>query len=185
MVRPKLITFFCIALFIIGALQFVGSVGAIMIGSGIGPEKIFSRDEHVEVPMEEMEAEVPSVQGEEQSSGTDRVVPEHIIPAGKYGLLISFAFIVSMVGLWKMKKWGVYAFSAVSAGNIGTVLVWRPEWLVQQGQNSAGDWMSLLLPILYFAVVLPYWKQLDQKIEVKQEKLDALLEQNPLLKLWR
>ncbi len=177
--RPKLITFFCIALFIIGALQFVGSVGAIMIGNGIGPEKIFNRDEHVQVPVED---EAASVRQGDQGGAPTRVVPEHIIPAGKYGLLMNLAFLISLVGLWKMKKWGVYAFGVASVVNIWTMLVWRPEWLMQS-QSPAGAWMSLLLPIIYFAVVLPYWKQLDMKLERKEAGADE--EQNPLLKLWR
>lgn len=182
--RPKLITFFCIVLFAVGGLQFAGSLGAIIVGSGFGPDKIFARDKDFEVPVDEMESEVPTIQQEGQASSAETAAPpEHVIPAGKYGLLISFIFIISLVGLWKMKKWGAYSFGAVSAVNIGTMLVWKPEWVIQS-QSSASVWMSLLLSIIYCAVVLPYWKQMNLKIEPKPKQVSELVQKNPILKLW-
>ncbi|VAX07230.1 hypothetical protein MNBD_GAMMA26-1088 [hydrothermal vent metagenome] len=155
--RPKSITFLCITLFLLGGLQFVGSLGGIMIGNGLGPEKIFRSTSKYEIPTKyliDAEPEIPVA----AEPGLITEVPEHIIPAAQYGLLVSFFLIISVIMLWKMKKSGVYIFVAISAGNIVMQVLWQPKWLIQ---SQYGIWFSLVILAITLLVVLPHWKQLS------------------------
>ena len=170
MVRPKLITFLCVILFLIGTVQFVGSLGGIIVGNGIGPEKIFDRTSKYEVPDEDLidtQSEIPAVIEPGQQEQTTTEVPEHIIPAAKYGLLVSFMLLVSVVKLWQMQKSGVYIFTAVSAGNIVTQSIWKPEWLIQ---SQSGIWFSILLAAITLLIVLPHWKKLSLPESQREKK---------------
>lgn len=173
--RPISITFLCVILFLIGGLQFLGSLGGIMIGNGFGPEKIFKGTSEYEVPMEYLidgNPEVPVVTKPENQADQVIEIPEHIIPAAKYGLFISFFLIVSVIMLWNMKKNGVYMFAAVSAGNVVTQTAWKPEWLIQ---SQSGIWFSLVIVVITFLIVYPHWAQLSlPPSQIKKKPRDVI-----------
>lgn len=173
--RPKSITFLCIILLLFGGLQLIGSMGGILIGNGIGPEKVFKSTEKYEVDgidekyLVKDESEVPAVAAEEDQTASE--IPEHLGSASKYGFWISCIVLLSVLWLWQMRTKGVYLFAMVCCGNIVTQVIWKPEWAVQ---SQAGMWFSLLLPVVYFAVVLPHWKTLNIPLQDRPVKPEVV-----------
>ncbi len=166
--RPKSITFLCVILFLISGLQLIGSMGCILISHGIGPEKVFKSTEKYEIDekyLVEPESDIPTVAPDEDQTAS--AIPEHIGAASQYGLWVSFLILLSVVWLWQMRTKGVYLFAAACGGNIVTQLIWKPEWVIQ---SQAGIWFSLLLPVVYFAVVLPHWKMLCIPLQERPTK---------------
>ncbi|MFC1602284.1 hypothetical protein ACFL3U_01820 [Pseudomonadota bacterium] len=169
--RPKSITFLCVILLLIGGLQLLGSMGGILIGNGIGPERVFKSTEKYEVEEKYLikdEAEVPVVVPDEGQ--TADAIPEHLGAASQYGFWISLLVLLSVAWLWQMRAKGAYLFAVVCGGNIVTQVIWQPEWIIQ---SQTGVWFSLLLPIVYFAVVLPHWKTLNVPLEDRPAKPEA------------
>jgi len=167
-VRPKSVTFLCVILFLISGLQLIGSMGGILISHGIGPEKVFKSTEKYEIDekyLVEPESDIPAVAPDEGQTAS--TVPEHVGAASQYGLWVSFLLLLSVVWLWQMRTKGVYLFAVVSSGNIVTQLIWKPEWVIQ---SQAGIWFSLLLPVVYFAIVLPHWKTLRIPLQERPVK---------------
>ena len=173
--RPKSITFLCVILLLISGLQLIGSMGGILIGNGIGPEKVFKSTEKYEVDgidekylVQEPGAEVPAVAPDEGQ--TVSAIPEHLGSASKYGFWVSFLILLSVLWLWQMRTKGVYLFTMVCVGNVVTQVIWKPEWVMG---TQAGMWFSLLLPVVYFAVVLPHWKTLSIPLKDRPAKPEA------------
>lgn len=75
-----------------------------------------------------------------------------------YGFLASLASLVSVYGLWAMKKWGVYLLLLVVLLGVFITYVISPPWVVQ---SPLGWWVPFILPAIYLAVVLPYWGRLS------------------------
>ncbi len=166
--RPKSITFLCIILFSISSIQLVGSMGGILIGNGIGPEKVFKSTEKYE--MEEKyiikdESTVPAVEVDEGQTTSE--IPKHVAAASQYGLWAGFFMLLSVVWLWQMRTRGPYLFAVVCSGNIVTQVIWQPEWVME---SQTGMWFGLLLPVVYFAVVLPHWKTLSIPLQDRPAK---------------
>ncbi|GEM_PF-3441632 len=154
--RPKSITFLCIILFLISGVQLVGSMGGILIGNGIGPEKVFKSTEKYEVDEKYLVEPREAPAAPEADPATSKV-PEHIGAASQYGFWISFLILLSILWLWQMRAKGVYLFALVYSANFATQFIWQPEWIIP---NQTNMWFSLLLPAIYFAIVLPHWKTL-------------------------
>jgi hypothetical protein len=168
-VRPKSITFLCIILLIVGGLQLIGSMGGILIGNGIGPEKVFKSTERYEVEEKYLvDAEIPEVAADDGQTASS--IPEYIGAASQYGLWVSFLVLLSVAWLWQMRTKGAYLFAVVCAGNIVTQFIWKPEWVTQ---SQGGMWYSLLLPVVYFAIVLPHWKTLRIPLEDRPKKPES------------
>jgi len=166
-VRPKSITFLCIILFLVSGVQLVGSMGGILIGNGIGPEKVFKSTEKYEVDekyLVEPESAIPAAPEADQAASK---VPEHIGAASQYGFWVSLLMLLSILWLWQMRTKGVYLFALVYSVNIVTQFIWKPEWIIA---NQTSIWFSLLLPAVYFAIVLPHWKTLSIPLKERPEK---------------
>ena len=170
--RPKSITFLCIILFLIGGLQLIGSMGGILIGNGIGPEKVFKSTEKYEVDekylVDEPGSEVPAVASDDGQTAS--AIPEHLGTASQYGFWISILVLLSVLWLWQMRTKGVYLFAVVCGANIATQAIWKPEWVMP---SQTGIWFSLLLPVVYFVVVIPHWKALCIPLEDRPKKAEA------------
>jgi len=69
-------------------------------------------------------------------------------------LTITMLGLASAVGLWEMHKWGVYLFLGAFFLSFGG-LYYFPE----AGPAEPSVFL-LLVPVIYLAVVLPYWKRL-------------------------
>ena len=79
-------------------------------------------------------------------------------PGGMFAwaLAMNVAQIVSLVGLWALRRWAVYLYlAAFAAGVAAAFLLGAPYQL---------RWLDVLamvgVPAVYLAVVLPYWKEL-------------------------
>jgi hypothetical protein len=76
---------------------------------------------------------------------------------GRFWSLISTTlFLVSLVLLWKMSRWGPIIFGALTLVNLTVVF---SEFLsdVPVGARSLG---AFVVPLIYVAVVVPYWSRL-------------------------
>jgi hypothetical protein len=153
-------------------------MGGILIGNGIGPERVFKSTEKYEINdtdgIDEKyiikdESEVPAVAAEDDAQ-TASAIPEHLGAASQYGFWISFLILLSVLWLWQMRTKGVYLFAVVCCGNIVTQVIWKPEWVIE---SQAGMWFSFLLPIVYFAVVLPHWKALNIPLQDRPVKPES------------
>ena len=69
-------------------------------------------------------------------------------------LALTMIVLVSALGLWSMKKWGVFLFLAAQAVTIGITYYTMPP-----GGEKYFPYM-FILPAVYCAVVIPYWKKL-------------------------
>ncbi len=164
--RPKSITFLCVILFLISSVQLIGSMGGILIGNGIGPEKVFKSTEKYEVD-EKYLVEPGAVPAPPKVEKKTSEVPEHIGTASQYGFWVSFFVLLSVLWLWQMRTKGVYLFTLVYSINAVTQLIWKPEWVMP---NQTSIWFTLLLPVIYFAIVLPHWKTLSIPLEERPAK---------------
>ena len=73
-----------------------------------------------------------------------------------WSLLSGSAFLFSIWGLWKMKKWAPVLFLAITAINM--TLVYGVQ--ITDVPSGARSWLSWLLPVTYFTVVMSYWRRL-------------------------
>lgn len=74
-----------------------------------------------------------------------------------WGLISGAAFLFSILGLWKMKRWGPVLFITITAINTG--LLYGVQ--IADVPSGARSWGAWLLPVAYLAVVMPYWRRLD------------------------
>jgi hypothetical protein len=86
------------------------------------------------------------------------------------GIVINSLTLLSYIGLWKMRKWSVWLFISVWGLNYLFFSALAKEFTVPI--HSIHDWVVLLLPLLYFPIVLRYWNRLlpqkgTQKFGVK------------------
>lgn len=105
--RPKYISIFCIILFIYQGLALIGSILVLM------SELRFS--------------EFKAIEGDDSISNA---VIALTVPAAFYGILASTLSLVSVYGLWKMKRWGVYLFTAIIAVGIFFSYSMKLEFLI-------------------------------------------------------
>lgn len=73
------------------------------------------------------------------------------------------AGIVSIYALWTMKKWGVYVYLASYFIDKITLFLFPPENMPPLEK----PWMIAVIPLIFCAIVFPYWKRFDQKKESK------------------
>lgn len=73
-----------------------------------------------------------------------------------WSLLSGVAFLVSIWGLWKMKRWAPVLFFAIAAINM--VLLYSVQ--ITDVPSDARSWGAWLLPVAYLTAVMPYWRRL-------------------------
>lgn len=72
-------------------------------------------------------------------------------------VLTNLVTFVSIIGLWKMKKWAVYLYLGGYAVGIATFYLFSPE----NAELLNKPYLELAVPLLYSIVVLPYWRRLN------------------------
>lgn len=71
--------------------------------------------------------------------------------------MINILYIISAIGLRKMRRWSVYLFLAPIFFLYGYVLIMTPD-IKQEMQRSA---VGLIIPVIYCLIVFPYWKEFE------------------------
>ena len=70
-------------------------------------------------------------------------------------LFTEISAIISVVGLWKMRKWGIYLYLGSFIVGLISISLFLP-----QGEAITDKlWAIFVSPLMYCAVVLPYWKK--------------------------
>jgi hypothetical protein len=83
-----------------------------------------------------------------------------------WGLASNLIFLVSVYGLWQMRRWGAYLLFILMVINIAIVLGIRPDWsTVPNGK----EWAIFILPAIFFLTVIPYWKKLLRNNDYNKE----------------
>jgi uncharacterized membrane protein (DUF2068 family) len=71
-------------------------------------------------------------------------------------LVTTLVAAASFIGLWRMRRWGVYAYLGCYAVGVVAFYLFPPE-----GSEILNHPILLaIVPLIYGAVVLPYWKRL-------------------------
>lgn len=70
---------------------------------------------------------------------------------------LTLAAMGSFLGLWKMRRWGVYLYLSLYAASVTVFYLLPPPEAKMLDQPL----LILLIPAVYCAVVLPYWKRLS------------------------
>ena len=63
---------------------------------------------------------------------------------------------VSVVGLWRMNQWGPALYLAGQAVGVAAWLMFP----VDGAENAYPIWLLLIIPAIYAACVLPFWRQM-------------------------
>lgn len=144
--RPIAISILCLILFLLSGAQFLGGVGMMMANKGLTPDKI-----QVEVIGEAGDLEDSTTLGE-----AEELPPEQM---ASYMLFVSIFLLVSAIGLWMMRKWGVYLFAIVMGANLVMLFIVQPSWMGLEGRMP---WSSLVLPLVYAGIVAIYWGKIGK-----------------------
>ena len=75
-------------------------------------------------------------------------------------LVTTLAALASFIGLWRMRKWGVYLYLGGYIVGVVTFYLFPPEG----GEALKNPVLLMIVPLIYCAVVLPYWKRLQSKL---------------------
>lgn len=129
--RPKLITVLCTALFLIQGFALFGAI----IGFFIVIDEEFFK----------------SIQN------NNSLVASLTVQSALYGIVINALTLLSIYGLWIMKKWSVYLFSAILIIGIVVIYVVQPSWMANTEQSW---WLPLIIPAVYYMVVAKNWTDL-------------------------
>ena len=81
---------------------------------------------------------------------------QHPVRALWTSVLIA-ATLASFVGLWRMRRWCVYLYLGLYAASVAAFYAFPPPEAAMLDQPL----LMLLVPAVYCAVALPYWKRLD------------------------
>ena len=161
--RPAIISVLCFVMFIASGLQLMGGVGIFMASQGVDLEKIFGVQM---VPAEPDDSDGMIGFLSEEEAEEIASAPKFEPPATElaiYVFLMNLLLFISVVGLWNMKRWGVFLFIPVTAVNIAVLFLLKPEWL---GPSQDTPWFSLLLPAIYLVLVAPFWKRIGKEAQV-------------------
>jgi len=71
-------------------------------------------------------------------------------------LATTSAALVSFWGLWRMKRWAVFLYLGGYALGVLTFYMFPPE----RADLLNRPFLMLLVPLIYSAIVFPYWKRL-------------------------
>ena len=63
---------------------------------------------------------------------------------------------ISIVGLWRMHQWGPVLYLAGQAVGVAAWLMFP----VDGAENAYPIWLLLIIPAIYAACVLPFWRQM-------------------------
>jgi phosphatidylserine synthase len=140
----------------------MGGVGIFMASQGVDLENIFGV-QMVPAESDDSEGMIELLSEEERQQKLS--TPEYEPPATElaiYAFLMYLLLFISTIGLWNMRRWGVFLFVPLMAANIAVLFLVKPEWL---GPSQGTPWFSLLLPAIYFVVVLPFWKRIGKESE--------------------
>lgn len=72
-----------------------------------------------------------------------------------YGIVFSALGLLSYWGLWNMRKWSVVLFGLVWSVNSVVMAFFSTDASVL---TQLRPWVSLILIVVYFAVIVPNWK---------------------------
>lgn len=76
---------------------------------------------------------------------------------GRFWSLISATlFFISVVLLWKMSRWGPVIFGLLTLVNLAVVF----SGVLSDIPVGARSWGAFVVPLIYAAVVAPYWARL-------------------------
>jgi hypothetical protein len=152
--RPILITVLCLLLFVISGMQALTGFGVYLANKGLTMDTVSA---YVKGDSGD-ELEAMQAPAAEQGTQEDMAVAEPPpVEWGIYYLVLGILIIVSVIGLWQMKQWGINVFATAMVVNIITLFIITPEW---GGQSDGKPWWSLVLPAVYFIIVMPYRKKL-------------------------
>ncbi len=133
MVRPKSITIFCSIFAIFQLFALSGAFHGLLIALGV--------------------LNVPFV---EETNAVNEAVANLTVPGAMYGVLANGLTLLSLAGLWHLRRWGIYLFGGiVLAGALVTYII-TPSWVVK---NELAWWIPLILPTIYLLIVLLNWRQ--------------------------
>lgn len=82
------------------------------------------------------------------------------------GIGTSVLLLGSAVGLWKMRRWGPILFAILMIAMIVLAFGYSPSGMVP---TNADPWPILFVPVVYFVIVLPYWKLLNSDRSENEE----------------
>jgi len=76
---------------------------------------------------------------------------------GRFWSLISTTlFLISVVLLWNMSRWGPVIFGLLTLVNLAVIF----SGVLSDIPVGARSWGAFVLPVIYAAVVAPYWARL-------------------------
>lgn len=73
-----------------------------------------------------------------------------------WGLISTALFFISLVLLWKMSRWGPVIFGLLTLVNLAVVF----SGVLSDVPVGARSWGAFVMPLIYAAVVAPYWARL-------------------------
>jgi hypothetical protein len=154
--RPKRITILVVVLAVMGVLQFAGAVNALLVTLGV-----------VDNPMSGLSQDQP----ENEMIGAAANSMAALTPAAAaIGVGGSLLFLMCLIGFWRMQKWAVVLFGATVAVSLVVAFVWRPDWVLT---HPTKPWVSLILPAVILAVVLPSWRAMSPRSAHPDTTADA------------
>ncbi len=71
-----------------------------------------------------------------------------------YGIAINALILVSVYGLWLMKRWSVYLFSLILIIGLIVIHVVQPSWMATAEQSW---WLPFIIPTVYYLAVIKNW----------------------------
>ncbi len=81
----------------------------------------------------------------------------NVSPARAAWMIITTAVaFVSVIGLWKMRRWGVFLYLGGYIAGAAMFYIFPPAG----GREVVRPFLLLAVPLVYCAFVLPYWKRL-------------------------
>ena len=85
-----------------------------------------------------------------------------------WSLLSSCLFLVSLFLLWRISALGPLIFAVISLVNITLVFVVQ----ISDIPSGARGWAPFIMPLIYFSVVIPYWRLLRWPSRVLANNLE-------------
>ncbi len=74
-------------------------------------------------------------------------------------LITNSLVLISCYGLWQMRRWSVYLFLVGWLGKLAGI-IWFP---ITQGHTPWLIWFPVIVLLIYLAVIVHYWEQMDGK----------------------
>ena len=141
--RPTRVTVMVIVLAVVGVLQSLGALYALVIALGL-----------ISNPVPAVVEGDPQLEMIKQA--TSALTPKMAL----IGVLGNAVFWLCLVGFWRMKKWAVLLYAALTAINLLIVLVLRPAWMVYDPKRS---WVGFVLAAIVLAILVSCWREMSPR----------------------